>query len=56
MKSPYEEKVRTCQDSTYKTITHKFNDKHSATHHKVDIGDKVILKRHERLQTNLQSY
>ena len=54
MKSPYDENVRTHQDSAYKNVSHKFNNKHSATHHKIEIGDKVILKRHDK-ETKRQS-
>ena len=54
MKSPYDENVRTHQDSTYKKVLRKFNNKHSATHHKIEIEDKVILKRHDK-ETKPQS-
>ena len=48
MKWAYDENVRTHEDGTYKKVSHRFDNKHSATHNKIEIGDKVILKRHEK--------
>ena len=57
MKWAYDENVRTHQDGTYKKVSHRFNGKHSATHNKIEIGDKVILKRHEKeIKLQLKDY
>ena len=46
-------KLEPCQDSKYRKVTHKFNDKHSATYYNIETGEKVIQKRcHKEKNSN----